>query len=264
MNIVGAIGKYSLGVFQRASDFAALLTLLVSARVSVAHPARRRILYKLYRREIYYTGIQSLPVNAVVAMLVGTLLVYRLPPLSQGEQLVPAFAELFVRVIIREVAPLVCAVLLIVRSGTAVTSKIAYLKLFREFEVMKNMGINPLHLVLVPAFFAFPVSILLMVGYFVFFSMASAYFTLWVNEHTLEPMLLMSNILLRLTSYDVLVTVVQCLASALIVGLYSIHYGSHMQGNLTHLARSMSTATTRQFVLVFVVNVVVSILAYAR
>ena len=77
-------------------------------------------------------------------------------------------------------------------------------------------------------------------------------------------MLLMSNILVRLTLYDVLVTVVKCLASALIVGLYSIHYGAHMQGHLPHLARSMSTATTRQFVVVFLVNVVVSILAYAR
>lgn len=263
MHYLGLIGRYTLQAINRASEILALLTLLISARVYVAHGSRRRIFYKLYRRQIYNTGVQSLGATAVVAALLGFLLVFELPAVSAGEQMLPTFTRLYIVVIVRELAPIMCALILIARAGTAITAKIGYLKVFREFETLKAMGINPVHLFLVPVFFAFPLSMLLLVVYFNFFSLAAAYLTLWVRVPGLGPGLLLNNILSQIAVNDLIVILVKALISGFVIGLYSIYFGARMQGRMRDVTAAMSSATSRQFVLVFFFNVAVSVLAYS-
>lgn len=256
------IGRHTLQALKRTGDILGLLALLVSTRLSMAHSSRRRIFYKLYRLQIFYTGVQGFYVVAIVATLVGSLLVFRLPAISPGEQTVSVFAELFVVVVIRELAPVMCALIAIVRSGTAVTAKIGYLKMFREFEIAKTLGIDPVHLFLVPVFFAFPISMLMMLIYFVFFSTTATFVTLWLQDPGIGAALLIDNILERVQLNDILITVIKCIVSGLIIGLYAIHYGATMEARLTQVARGMSIATTRSLVLVLFVNIMISIWAY--
>jgi len=257
-----AIGRHTLQALKRSGDMLGLLALLVSSRLSVAHSSRRLVFYKLYRLQIYYTGIQGFYVTAVVATLIGSLLVFRLPVISPGEQTVTVFAELFVVVVIRELAPIMCALIAIVRSGTAVTAKIGYLKMSGEFDIAKTLGIDPVHLFLVPVFFAFPISMLMMLIYFLFFSMTSAFITLWLQDSGIGAALLIDNILERVQLNEILVIVIKSIASGLIIGLYAIHYGATMEARLTNVVRGMSIATTRALVLVLFINIMISILVY--
>lgn len=264
MRILGAIGNYTLRSLERGSDFLALLSVLFRSRFYVAHGSRRRIFYKLYGRQIYYTAVQALPINAILATLLGVLLVFKIPITASGEQIVPVFSELFVVIVMRELAPLMCAIILIVRSGTAVTAKLGYLNIFREFEVLQGMGINPVNLFLVPVFFAFPVSMLLMIVYFHAFSMASAELTLWLLNPTIQAGTVMSEIMARVEVNDVVITVVKCVISGFIIGLYAIRFGATMGGHLTGVTRNISSSATRQLVAVLVFNVVVSLLTYSQ
>ncbi len=257
-----AIGRHVLQALKRSSDILGLLALLVSSRLSIAHSSRRLVFYKLYRLQIYYTGIQGFYVTAIVSILIGSLLVFRLPAISPAEQTVTVFSELFVVVIIRELAPIMCALIAIVRSGTAVTAKIGYLKMSGEFEIAKTLGIDPVHLFLVPVFFAFPISMLMMLIYFLFFSMTAAFITLWLQDTGIGAALLIDNILERVQLYEILVIVIKCVSSGLVIGLYAIHYGSTVEARLAMVARGMSLATTRALVLVLFINIMISILAY--
>ncbi len=257
-----AIGRHVLQTLKRSGDMLGLLSLLISSRLSIAHSSRRLVFYKLYRLQIYYTGVQGFYVTAVISILIGSLLVFKLPEISPGEQTVSVFAELFVVVIIRELAPIMCALIAIVRSGTAVTAKIGYLKMSGEFDIAKTLGIDPVHLFLVPVFFAFPISMLLMLIYFLFFSMSAAFITLWLLDPGIGAALLIDNILTRVQLNEILVIVIKCVVSGLIIGLYALHYGSTIEARLTRVARGMSIATTRALVLVLFVNIIISILAY--
>ena len=139
MRPLEAIGHYVIQTLRHGSDFLALLSVLFRARFYVAHGSRRHIFYRLYNRQIYLTAVQGLPVNAVLAVLLGVMLVFKLPSSAGGEQMVPVFSELFVVIVLRELAPVMCAILLIVRSGTAVTAKLGYLSIFHMHAIVDGL-----------------------------------------------------------------------------------------------------------------------------
>lgn len=261
--MLGLIGRKTRKALAEAGDFLALLSVLFRARFYAAHRSRRRIFYKVSSRQVYLTAVMALPVNAFIALLLGFALVFNLPANTGGEQLVPLFSELFVIVIMRELAPVMCAILIVVRSGTAVTAKLGYLAIFREFDVLNNMGINPTNLFLVPVFFAFPVSMLLMIVYFLAVSLISADLTLWFLNPGIDPWEVASEVLHRAEANDLAIIVMKCLVSGLLIGLYAIRFGASMQGHVAKVTRSISTSGTRQLVSVLVANVAISLLAYA-
>jgi phospholipid/cholesterol/gamma-HCH transport system permease protein len=262
--MIGLLGRSTRLALRRGSDFLGMLALLVTARLYPAHASRRRIFHTLYRRQLYYTGVQGIWVVGAIAALFGALLAYRLPRIAPNEPIGPAFAELFITVMVRALAPLMTAIVVIARSGTAVTAKIGYLKMFREFEVLRAMGIDPVHLFLVPVFFAFPVSVLVLVVYFDVVSMAAAVVTLWVQDSGIDPAVILANVLNRLDATDLAVIVSKCLLTGLIVGIYSIYHGAHLERSLVGVARGMSVSTSRQLLLVVFAQAGVSLIAYSR
>lgn len=263
MRAIGALGNAVRRRAERISDILALLTLLVRPRAYFGHPARRRIVYTMFRRQVRDTGVQALGVTVLVALLVGFLLVFMLPASSAREQLLPTFSDLYIVVIVREVGPVMCAMILIARAGTAITAKIGYLKIFREYESMHIMGIDPVALFFVPIFWAFPLAMLLLVVYFNLFALIAAYFSLSPLDPGFGARTLLDTVIRRIDFQDVVVVSVKCLASGFIVGLYSIYFGAQMRGRMHHVTRAMHDATTRQFIAVFAVNVIISVLAYS-
>jgi phospholipid/cholesterol/gamma-HCH transport system permease protein len=261
---VGTLGRAVRRRAERAGDILALLTLLVRPRTYLGHPARRRIVYTVFRRQFRDTGVQALMVTILVALLVGFLLVFLLPASSAREQLLPTFSDLYILVIVRELGPVMCAMILIARAGTAITAKIGYLKIFREYESMHIMGIDPVALFFVPIFWAFPLAMLLLVVYFNLFALVAAYFALSPLDPGFGARTLLDTVIRRVDFQDILVVSVKCLASGFIVGLYSIYFGAQMRGRMHHVTQAMQEATTRQFIGVFTVNVIISVLVYSR
>ncbi len=261
--MLGSVGRAVRLRAKQLSDMSALLALLVRPRAYIGHPARRRIVLTMFRRQFKNTAVDGLLVTSMVAMLVGILLVFLLPGTSAREQLLPTFSELYILTIVREVGPVMCAMILIARAGTAITARIGYLKIFREFESMHIMGIDPVALFFVPIFWAFPLAMLLLVVYFNLFALFAAFLSLSPLDPDLGARTLLDNVIHRIDLQDMLVVFIKCVVSGLIIGLYSIYFGARMQGRASEVARAMHSATTRQFIGVFGANVLISILAYS-
>jgi ABC-type transporter Mla maintaining outer membrane lipid asymmetry permease subunit MlaE len=103
---------------------------------------------------------------------------------------------------------------------------------------------------------------LMMLIYFLFFSMTAAFITLWLQDSGIGAVLLIDNILGRVQLNEILVIMIKCITNGLIIGLYAIHYGATMEMRLTNVVRGMSIATTRALVLVLFINIMISILVY--
>src|SRR6202020_946151 len=58
--------------------------------------------------------------------------------------------DLMVAIIVREIAPLLTALIVIARSGTAVASEIGNMRVNREIEALESMGIHPLGFIVFP------------------------------------------------------------------------------------------------------------------
>ena len=105
----------------------------------VLHPSR--IPFKEISANLYRTGSQALGVTALVGFLIGVVLSY-----LSGQQLHMLGADIYIVnllgvSVIRELGPVLAAILVAGRSGSAMTARIGVMRVTQELDAMSVMGI---------------------------------------------------------------------------------------------------------------------------
>lgn len=122
--------------------------------------------FSLVRKEIYALGVLSLPIISVAGLFVGMVLGLQgyntLVAFGVEESLGVAVAESLVR----ELGPVVAALLYAGRAGSALTAEIGLMKATEQLSSMGLMAVDPIKRVLVPRFIAGWISLPLLAGIF--------------------------------------------------------------------------------------------------
>lgn len=118
----------------------------------------------LFRRKTYrkgefvkqadLIGVKAVPIIAALAFLIG--LVLALQSATQLRQFGANrfIVDLTVIAMMREMGPLITAILVAGRSGSAIASEIATLKISEELDALTTMALNPTRFVIVPKMYA--------------------------------------------------------------------------------------------------------------
>ncbi len=264
MYLVAVLGKKFSEVVRYILDIIGLISVALSASRHIKNAQRRKIFRTLFVRQLYNTGVRALYINGMIAVFIGALLMSRLFEYIPQQVLAEQYGYLFVVVIFRELGPLISGIILISRSATAVTFEIGYLRLRREFQVLNGLGINPVFLFLLPVFFAFPVSLLLMFLYFDFICILSAYAVIWISDPGIEFMTFLGNILSQITLNEVAINAVKAILGGMVIGVISIHFGAKASESFDDVSEAISNSTTSQLMAFFLINIVLSLLAYTQ
>ncbi|CAG2150899.1 hypothetical protein LMG31506_04321 [Cupriavidus yeoncheonensis] len=136
-----AIGEALLGPFQHVGEFIRLLGGYVLATLVIV--LRPRLLpWRELSVETYRAGVTALGITALVGFLIGMVLSY-----LSAQQLQQYGANIFIVdflgiAILRELGPLLCAILIAGRSGSALTARLGAMKLSQELDAMSVHGIS--------------------------------------------------------------------------------------------------------------------------
>ena len=105
-------------------------------------------------REIYFTGVMSLVIIIVSAFFVGMVLglqgYYTLQKYGSSE----AIGVLVALALVRELGPVVTALLFAGRAGTAITAEIGLMKATEQLSAMEMMAVSPIARIIAPRFWA--------------------------------------------------------------------------------------------------------------
>jgi phospholipid/cholesterol/gamma-HCH transport system permease protein len=152
-SMLGAVGRRAEAAVEQAT---ALLGFVGETAIAfagcVAHPARfrwRPILYNLRS-----AGFDALPIVGLLSFLLGVVVAYQ-----GADQLRQYGANIFVADLIglsmlREFAPLITAIIIAGRSGSAYAAQIGTMSVTEEIDAMRTLGIAPLELLVLPKIFA--------------------------------------------------------------------------------------------------------------
>lgn len=264
MRIVDEIGRKPRELLTYVLDIVGLISIALRASKDILNPKRRHIFFNLFIRQLYNTGVKALYINGMIAILIGALLMSRLFDYIPRHVLTEQYGYLFVVIIFRELGPLISGIILISRSATAITSEIGFLRMTREFQVLHGLGINPVFLFLLPVFFAFPISLFLMFVYFDFVCVLSAYAFIWLSDPSIEFMTFIGSILNQISMNEVAINAVKAILGGMVIGVISIHFGSRNIDSFDDVSEAISNSTTSQFMSFFLINVVLSLLAYTQ
>jgi phospholipid/cholesterol/gamma-HCH transport system permease protein len=156
----GAPASWLEGVGRRAAAASeqaiALLSFVGESAVAlagcIAHPARMRWRPILFN--IRTAGFDALPIVGLLAFLLGIVVAYQ-----GADQLRQYGANIFVADLVglsmlREFAPLITAIIIAGRSGSAYAAQIGTMAVTEEIDAMRTLGIAPLDLLVLPKVFA--------------------------------------------------------------------------------------------------------------
>ena len=122
--------------------------------------------FNLTIREIYFTGVLSLVIILVSALFVGMVLGLQGYNTLQKYGSSDAIGVLVALSLVRELGPVVTALLFAGRAGTAITAEIGLMKATEQLSAMEMMAVNPIARVVAPRFWAGVISMPLLAALF--------------------------------------------------------------------------------------------------
>lgn len=164
---IDVIGRKFLSVF--IYTYRVLLMIYVSFRASLFHQSQGfRTIFSVICSQVYFTGFQALPLISLLAVASGGVVVLQSSSqlnLLGGSNMI---GQLMVVIVIREIAPLLTALIVTARSGTAVASELGTMRVGREIDALELMGINPLSYIVFPRLVGGIISVICLSLYFVY------------------------------------------------------------------------------------------------
>lgn len=242
LQIVRRLGDGVLGFADHLGDGIALLGALATEFVRLARRPTA-IPWREISAGLYRTGAQALGITALVGFLVGVVLSY-----LSANQLKLFGADVFIVNILgisvtRELGPVLAAILVAGRSGSAMTAQLGVMKVTQELDAMAVMGIPQMTRLVLPKVVALAVALPLLI--------------LWTSTIALLGGMVAANVELGigyvyfLTSLPQSVPVANFwlgigkgLAFGAVIALVACHFGLRIRPN----TESLGAGTTRSVV----------------
>lgn len=210
--------------------------------------------------QVRFTGAQALPMLSIIALSIGATTIIQaitfLPKLGQDNFI----GNLLRLVIIREVGPLITAIIVLARSGSAITAEMCTQKMHREIDAMEMMGINPYLIMVLPRLAGGVISVVLLIIYFDVIAIIGGYLiSLLVTSFPFSTFI--DYIARSISMTDLVSTIIKSVLSGLVIPLTCTYYGFKPQ-SLFQIPIFVSKAVIRSLFVVFLLNAFLSVLFY--
>ena len=188
-------------------------------------------------------GVASMPTVALANFLLGIVLAIQ--GAGQFEKLgaTALVANLVAFSILREIGPLITAVIVIGRSGSAITAELGTMKVAEEIEALNVMGIDPVKFLVVPRLLA----MIIMMPVLTVLGEGVGLFAGWLISVTalhLDPIFYVANSIDAVEQKDLFTGLLKAVIFGCVVGTVGCYYGIQVEGG----AEGVGKATTKSVV----------------
>ncbi len=220
--------------------------------------APRTIRWRAFLASLQRDGFEALPIIGLLTFLMGVVIAYQ-----GAEQLRTFGANIFVVdlvgiALLREIAPLVTAILVAGRSGSAYAAQIGTMKVTEELDALRTLGISPMNLLVLPRVLALIVALPLLTvfadGIGVFGGMLIASSELQVSFPEF-----ISRFEEAVALRHFLIGVGKAPVFAVIIGLVGCYQGFQIRGGVDDVGRHTTISVVQSIFLVIVFDAFFSV-----
>jgi phospholipid/cholesterol/gamma-HCH transport system permease protein len=208
-------------------------------------------------RQMVFIGVRATPMVALTAFSIGvTLAMQAAHSLQQlgAEIYVP---DLVMVTLLREMGPVLIAVIVIGRSGSAVAAELGTMKVSEEIEALEVMAINPVSYLIVPRFIAMLIMLpaLTVLGNYigVFGGWAVCYFALDVTTAGFILRALQSA-----DTWDLYSGIIKSVVFAWLIITIACNAGLHVEGGAEGVGQATTAAVVQSLLAMLVANAILT------
>lgn len=148
LDFISSLGNYTLG---KIASLGRATIMLYHALVGVPNFKKH---FSLLVAQIYFIGVLSIIIIIVSGLFIGMVLGLQGFNILKDFMATGSLGQLVSLAIIRELGPVVTALLFAGRAGSALTAEIGQLKASEQLSSMEMMGVDPLRRIISPRFWA--------------------------------------------------------------------------------------------------------------
>ena len=145
---VARLGRNMIDGIWRIGVMARFFALVLGSSATSFHR------FRLVMREVYFSGVLSLIIIVVSGLFVGMVLGLQGFETLQKYGATESIGVLVALSLVRELGPVVAALLFASRAGSAITAEIGLMKVTEQLTAMDMMAVSPMARVIAPRFWA--------------------------------------------------------------------------------------------------------------
>jgi len=252
----GRIGRSTIFRFGRFMDLCAFAWSIL--RLLVMRPPAGRVLVRSVTiDQIYFTAVEALWVVIPIALLLGTMLIIQFAEISSQYDL----GSISVMIIVRELGPIITALIVTLRSATAVTIETGYMSVLHEIDSIEMAGMDPLYVIALPRLMGITTAVLCLFIIFDLVALLGGYALAWsITELPLENF--MAQIAKALTFPDIIQGIVKGILFGVVITVVSLYRGFTTRRQITQLPISTSKAAIECLLYCVIISMLVSVAFY--
>jgi len=218
---------------------------------------------KAFARQVLSIGVEPLWFVGAVAVFVGISVVVQLTFWTGEAGQSQLLGPLLVTVVARELGPVLINLVVIVRSGSAMTTELGVLKIDGEVSTLEAQGGDPFLQLVIPRVLGTAVSTFCLTIVFILAAFASGYlFSAWTGRGSRDLLLFMDTVSGAVQPKDVFNILAKSILPALFASASCCIGGLGVRGSVTEIPQATQRALTRSVAGLFVISAVVSLLTY--
>ncbi|HET19879.1 MAG TPA: STAS domain-containing protein, partial [Chromatiales bacterium] len=158
LNLLEQVGQTSLAILTHV--YAQLVfTGEIARHAAPLLPQPWRIRWKSVINEIHAAGVLAIPIVALLAFLIGVVIAYQ-----AGATLDQFGANIFLAdmvgiVTLREMAPMITAIVIAGRTGSSYTARIGTMRVTQEVDALRALALPPIEMLVIPRILALVIAL---------------------------------------------------------------------------------------------------------
>jgi len=252
--VIGAVTALGRGVARRVARTGALARFFVGTLgAGVALSAGgRRVLRRVMMNQIWFTALQAIPIIIVLAGILSYLVISQTVRELGRLNATELIGTLMVVAIVRELGPMLTAITVAGRSGTAIAAELATNTVMGEVRALEAVGIDPLQYLVLPRFVAAIVSVAGLILLFDCVAVAAGLLAAVMNG--MSSVRYFDIVLGSLSLTDVWLTLAKGLTFGAVIGVVPSFHGLAVRRGATGVPIAASEAVLGSIVLIFILS----------
>ena len=259
-SLLGYVGKKTISVANETRRLG-LLVIQTLDWSFIAPFTGRGMKWKSVLKHMVDVGFNSIPIVCFICALIGAILAFQSAYQLKNFGAIRYVPPLVGVGMTRELGPLIAAIIMAGRSGSAFTAEIGAMVVNEEVDALETMGLHPIKFLVAPKFIAMALMqpcltiIADLVG--IFGGFLVSVFSLKMNPH-LYFVYMIEYLLMK----DITAGLIKSVVFGSIIAVVGCHYGFSVSGGADSVGKATTASVVTSIFLVIVANFAFAVIFY--